>query len=445
MLLPVRLHAASILAAVRDNPILILVGETGSGKTTQLPQMLLDAGLAGASGVVCITQPRRVAAVSVARRVAHERGASVGGEVGYCVRFDECSGPSTRLRFVTDGTLLRECLADPQLLRYAVLVLDEAHERSLATDVCFALAKRLALGRTPLLKLVVTSATLDGEKFSAYFGDAPVITVPGRAHAVRVEHAADELPGSLLFQAAVDTVWDVHTGQPFPGDVLLFLSGAEEVERAARLLLARAAAAPSDEARDLQVLPLYAALPPEMQARVFAPPPPGCRRVVVATNVAETSVTVPGVVYVVDPGTCKLKSYDPASGVEVLQVAPISRVSAAQRAGRAGRVRPGACYRLYTSAALHLSGRMPAETAPEVRRSSLAAVVLFLKGLSLPGLDVLSFDFMDPPEGAALVDALVQLFALGALDGGGAVTPLGRRSASAAAQAGGGWGSPRSD
>jgi ATP-dependent RNA helicase DHX8/PRP22 len=362
----------------------------------------------------------------VARRVASERGVVLGREVGYTVRFEDCSCADTRLKFLTDGCLLREMLTDPQMERYSVIVLDEAHERSLSTDILFALLKALAHSRSPPLKLVVTSATLDGEKFSAYFRDCPVLRVPGRAYPVTLAHAADAPPGGELLAAALDTVWDVHVREP-PGDVLLFCTGADEIERAARELNARVAAAPAEECGDMQVLPLYAALPPDVQARVFAPPPAGCRRVVIATNIAETSLTVPGVVYVVDPGLVKQKEYDPQTGMESLLVRPISRVAAAQRAGRAGRTCPGRCYRLYTAHAL--AHDMPAETVPEIGRVSLVGAVLHLKSLALPGLDVLTFDFLDPPATGALADALRQLHVLDAIDADGAITPLGREMA----------------
>ena len=403
----------------------VVIGETGSGKTTQIPQLLLDAGLAGDSAIA-VTQPRRVAAVSVARRVAFERDAVLGREVGYTVRFEDCSCAETRLKFLTDGCLLREMLTDPTLRRYAVVVLDEAHERSLSTDILFAMLKKLARDRSPPLKLVVTSATLDGEKFSLYFNDCPVLRVPGRAYPVTLAHAADAPTSGELLQAALDTVWDIHVKQP-PGDVLLFMTGADEIERAARELNARVAAAPPEDCSDMQVLPLYAALAPDIQARVFAPPPAGCRRVVIATHIAETSLTVPGVVYVVDPGLVKQKEYDPATGMEALLVRPISRVAAAQRAGRAGRTCPGRCYRLYTAHAL--AHDMPAETVPEIGRVSLVGAVLHLKSLELPGLDVLTFDFLDPPLAGALADALKQLFVLDAIDADGAITPLGREMA----------------
>jgi len=281
--------------------------------------------------------------------------------------------------------------------------------------------------RSALSSLALTfSLAQDGEKFSAYFRDCPVLRVPGRCFPVTLAHALTATPSGTVFQAALDTVWDVHLHEPH-GDVLLFLTGADEIERAVSELNARVVAAPADECGDIQCLPLYAALPPDMQARVFSPPPPGCRRVVVATNIAETSLTVPGVVYVVDPGLVKQKEYDPRTGMETLVVRAISRVAAAQRAGRAGRTCPGRCYRLFTAKAL--AHDMPAETTPEVARVSLVSVVLYLKSLDVPGLDVLAFDFMDPPAAGALVDALRQLFVLDAIDADGRITTLGRAMA----------------
>jgi len=424
--LPIREHAEAIVQTVRDNAVCVILAETGSGKTTQVAQILLDAGLAGEAGRIAVTQPRRVAAVTVARRVAWERGCALGQAVGYTVRFEDCTGDKTRLLFLTDGCLLREMQSDPQLRRYDVVVLDEAHERSLATDILFALLKRLSAERSPRLRLVVTSATLDADKFAAYFGACPVLRVPGRVFPVTITHAMDAPPPGALLAAALDTVWEVHCSQP-AGDVLLFCTGAEECERAVRELLRRAAAAPPELCGDLQALPLYAALPPEQQARIFRPAPAGARRVVAATNLAETSLTVPGVVYVVDPGTVKQKEFEPRSGLEQLLLRPISRVAATQRAGRAGRTCPGRCYRLYTAAAL--AGEMPAETAPEVQRSSLGSAVLQLKSLQLPGLDVLRFDFMDAPAPGALAEALLQLWLVGALDEEGALSALGRRMA----------------
>ncbi|KAL6784040.1 hypothetical protein ACKKBG_A04550 [Auxenochlorella protothecoides x Auxenochlorella symbiontica] len=421
--LPIRRFATPIAEAVRDNAVVVVIGETGSGKTTQISQILLDAGL-GAGGMVGVTQPRRVAAVTVARRVAFERKVDVGQEVGYAVRFEECCSRRTSIKYLTDGTLLRELLHDPSLSRYGVIVLDEAHERSLNTDVLFALLKNLVARRDPPLKLVITSATLDSEKFSAYYGACPVFEVPGRAFPVEIVHSLDDHSADYL-EAAVDTALDIHCNQP-EGDILVFLTGQAEIDKAVRQLNAAVRALPADAAGDLLVLPIYAALPPDMQARVFRPAPPGTRRCIVATNIAETSVTVDGVVYVIDPGMSKQKDFNPATGLDRLEVGPISRVQATQRAGRAGRTRPGKCYRLYTQK--YYERQMPNTTAPEIQRTSLAGVVLYLKSLPL-NIDVLGFEYLDPPARPALEAALRSLYVLDAIDGDGVITDIGRRMA----------------
>ena len=401
--LPVRRHGAAAVAAVAAGPCTVVIGATGSGKTTQLPQLLLDAGLAGPRGVLGVTQPRRVAAVAVARRVAQERGGAVGGEVGYAVRFEERKSAGTRILYMTDGMLLREAQEDPLLRRYRVLVLDEAHERSLNTDLLFGLLKDVALNRTAArgpagpLKLVVTSATLEGEKFAAYFGDCPLLSIPGRTFPVDIKHATEAPAPNRVVDAAVATVLDLHEASP-PGDVLCFFTGQGEIERACRLLEEGVAAMPAGAPGAL-VLPLFASQAPEHQARVFAPAPAGdgyTRRIVCATNVAETSLTVPGVVYVVDPGFVKQKQFNPATNMDSLEVVRISRVQAVQRAGRAGRTQPGQCFRLYPKATFE--EQMPAVTPPEILRTSLEAAVLHLKSLPVSSqLDVLNFDFLDRP------------------------------------------------
>ncbi|KAG2439200.1 hypothetical protein HXX76_004563 [Chlamydomonas incerta] len=448
--LPIRQFAKDILGAVDTNDVVVVIGETGSGKTTQLSQILYEAGYAK-DGIIAVTQPRRVGAVTVAKRVAEERGVQLGREVGYAVRFEDCTCASTRIKYLTDGTLLRECLEDPQLQRYSVIILDEAHERSLNTDILFGLLKRLVAQRNATveraerdgrggggggaaavagavaglsrLRLVVTSATLDGEKFSAYFGNCPVFNVPGRCYPVDIIHSREDHLSDYA-AAAIDTVMQIHTSQP-GGDILVFLTGQAEIDKAIRALNEAVAGLPAGSAGPLVALPLYASLPPELQVRVFRPAPEGVRRCIVATNVAETSITVEGVVYVVDSGVVKQKSYQPATGMDSLDVTPISRVQATQRAGRAGRTRPGKCFRLYTRN--YYDKKMPNVTAPEIQRTSLVGAVLYLKSLALPGLDVLRFDFLDPPAQEALEDALRQLLVLDAIDGRGDVTDLGRR------------------
>ncbi|DBA88218.1 TPA: hypothetical protein ACH3X1_016577 [Trebouxia sp. C0004] len=389
--LPIREYTDKIVNAVSNNPVTIVIGETGSGKTTQISQILEEAAFAK-DGKIAVTQPRRVAAVSVARRVAQECDCELGQEVGYAVRFEERASSSTRIKYLTDGTLLRELLDEPELQQYSVIVLDEAHERSLNTDILFGVLKGLVKSRQKPLKLVITSATLDGQKFSTYFNDCPVFSVPGRTFEVQIVNSKENHVQDYL-AAAVDTAMHVHLQEP-AGDVLIFLTGQAEIDKAVKMLHEEVGSQPEGTCGDMLVLPIYAALPPELQARVFAPGPPNCRRVIVATNIAETSITVEGVVYVIDPGLVKQKSHNPHTGMDSLEVVPISRVQAVQRAGRAGRTCPGKCYRLYT--ATFFERDMPNVAVPEIQRTSLLTTVLSLKSLPLP-VDVLAFDFLDAP------------------------------------------------
>ncbi|KAK9832232.1 hypothetical protein WJX74_003796 [Apatococcus lobatus] len=424
--LPIYASREAVLQAVRENQIVVVEAPTGSGKTTQLPQMLMDAGLAG-ERIIGVTQPRRVAAVTVARRVAEERNCRLGGEVGYAIRFDEQASSSTRIKYMTDGTLLRESLEDTRLSAYSIIILDEAHERSLNTDLLFGILKRLTTHkhRRKSLKLLITSATLEATKVSQYFGSCPVQSVSGRQYDVSVSHSLENHDNDY-YQAAIDTAMQVHLNEA-PGDILMFLTGQGEIMKAVKQLNNAVSSLPADADCDaLLVMPLYAAMPPDMQARVFAPCPEGCRRLIVATNVAETSITVDGIVYVIDPGRVKQKSYSPQTGLDALSVVPISRVQAVQRAGRAGRTRPGKCFRLYTQH--YFDHNMPNITVPEIQRTSLLSACLYLKSLS-SDIDVISFDYLDPPQPEALEDALRQLFILDAIDSDGKVTPLGKEMA----------------
>ncbi|XP_058148873.1 pre-mRNA-splicing factor ATP-dependent RNA helicase DHX16 [Dasypus novemcinctus] len=418
--LPVFPFREELLAAIASHQVLIIEGETGSGKTTQIPQYLFEEGYTRNGMKIACTQPRRVAAMSVAARVAREMGVKLGNEVGYSIRFEDCTSERTVLRYLTDGMLLREFLSEPDLASYSVVMVDEAHERTLHTDILFGLIKDVARFR-PELKVLVASATLDTARFSAFFDDAPVFRIPGRRFPVDIFYT--KAPEADYLEACVVSVLQVHVTQP-PGDILVFLTGQEEIEAACEMLQDRCRRLGS-KIRELLVLPIYANLPSDMQARIFQPTPPGARKVVVATNIAETSLTIEGIIYVLDPGFCKQKSYNPRTGMESLTVTPCSKASANQRAGRAGRVAAGKCFRLYTAWAYQ--HELEETTVPEIQRTSLGNVVLLLKSLGIH--DLMHFDFLDPPPYETLLLALEQLYALGALNHLGELTTSGRKMA----------------
>jgi ATP-dependent RNA helicase DHX8/PRP22 len=417
--LPVYKFRKQLLDAVRDNQLLIVVGDTGSGKTTQLTQYLAEGGFAN-NGVIGCTQPRRVAAVSVAKRVSEEVGCQLGQEVGYTIRFEDCSSPATKIKYMTDGILLREILLDPDLRRYSAIMLDEAHERTIATDVLFALLKK-TIKRRPDLKLIVTSATLDAEKFSEYFNGCPIFSIPGRTYPVEIMYSRE--PESDYLDAALVTVMQIHLTEP-AGDILLFLTGQEEIDTSCEILYERMKAL-GPSVPELIILPVYSALPSEMQSKIFDPAPPGARKVVIATNIAETSITIDHIYYVIDPGFVKQNAYDPKLGMDSLVVTPISQAQAKQRAGRAGRTGPGKCFRLYTEAA-YQSEMLPT-SIPEIQRQNLSHTILMLKAMGIN--DLLHFDFMDSPPTNTMLTALEELYALSALDDEGLLTRLGRKMA----------------
>jgi len=417
--LPIFRLKKELLAAIADNQLLVVIGETGSGKTTQMTQYLAEAGYSQ-TGMIGCTQPRRVAAMSVAKRVAEEFGCRLGQEVGYAIRFEDCTGPETKIKYMTDGMLLREALIDQQMEKYSVIMLDEAHERTIHTDVLFGLVKQL-VRRRPDFKLIVTSATLDAEKFSTYFYNAPIFTIPGRTFPVEILYTRDSEADYL--DAALVCVMQIHVNEP-PGDVLLFLTGQEEIDTACQILFERIKKL-GPKVPELIILPIYSTLPSEMQSRIFEPAPPGGRKVIIATNIAETSITVDGIYYVVDPGFSKQKVFNPKGGMDSLVVVPISQAAAKQRAGRAGRTGPGKCYRLYTEVAY--KNEMLSASVPEIQRTNLGNTVLMLKAMGIP--DLLAFDFMDPPPAQTLFMALESLYALGALDDEGMLTKLGRKMA----------------
>lgn len=354
-----------------EHQCIVLVGETGSGKTTQIPQWAVDyARSMGGKGVAC-TQPRRVAAMSVAQRVSEEMDVVLGQEVGYSIRFEDCSSQKTVLKYMTDGMLLREAMSDPMLEAYQCILLDEAHERTLATDLLMGVLKEVVKQRSDL-KLVVMSATLDAGKFQNYFDNAPLMNVPGRTHPVEIFYTPE--PERDYLEAAIRTVIQIHMCEEIEGDVLMFLTGQEEIEEACKRVK-REIDNLGPDVGELKCIPLYSTLPPAAQQKIFEPAPPkrsnGAigRKVVISTNIAETSLTIDGVVFVIDPGFAKQKVYNPRIRVESLLVSPISKASAQQRAGRAGRTRPGKCFRLYTEKAY--KNEMQDNTYPEILRSNL--------------------------------------------------------------------------
>ncbi|MFC3714959.1 ATP-dependent RNA helicase HrpA [Luteimonas soli] len=469
--LPIAAHADDIIALIRDNPVVVIAGETGSGKTTQLPKLCLAAGR-GAAGMIACTQPRRIAARAVARRVAEELQVPLGGAVGFQVRFSDNVSADTAVKFMTDGILLAEIASDRWLSAYDTIIIDEAHERSLNIDFLLGYLKQL-LHRRRDLKVIVTSATIDTERFAAHFGGAPVVNVEGRGHPVEVRYRplgseslspgdasdhgrtrgesdsdpisarsrrtrgeSDPDPVSVLdgVLAACD---EIARERPM-GDTLVFLPGEREIRDAHRALERR-------KYRHTEVLPLYARLSARDQDRVFNPGPQ--RRIVLATNVAETSLTVPRIHYVVDPGLARVKRYSPRLKLDRLHVEPVSQASADQRKGRCGRVAPGTCYRIYSEA--DFQSRAP-YTDPEIRRAALAGVILRMLSLGLGGEGarggkrrrgrgdeqargganlVEDFPFIDPPDPRAIADGWQQLAELGAVDDRRRLTPTGRTMA----------------
>ncbi|KAG0695850.1 P-loop containing nucleoside triphosphate hydrolase protein [Suillus ampliporus] len=432
--LPVFAQMTEFYKIFHKHKIIVIVGETGSGKTTQIPQLVAYSDLPHTRNkMVACTQTRRVTAMSMAKRVADEMDVRLGQEVGYSIRFEDMTEPGTTfLKYMTDGMLLREAMNDPNFTRYSTIILDDAHERTLATDLLMGILKTLAQ-RRPDLKLIIMSATLDARKFQNYFAvsddaPAPLFEVPGRTHPVEVFYTQEPEPD--YFEAAIRTVCVIHCTEE-PGDILLFLTGEEEIEDACRKIKFVAddlINTDPESVGPLVCIPLYSSLSPQQQQRIFDPPPkaggpdgPPGRKVVISTNIAETSLTIDGIVYVVDSGFSKQKVYKPRIRVESLLVSPISKASAQQRAGRAGRTQPGKCFRLYTER--DFMSELEEQTVPEILRSNLANTVL---GLVKAGIkDLVKFDYVDTPAPETLMRALELLNYLSALDDDGNLTAVG--------------------
>ncbi len=438
--LPIAASADDIVELIRKHQVVVIAGETGSGKTTQLPKLCIAAGR-GAAGMIGCTQPRRIAARSVARRVADELQVQVGGLVGFQVRFNDAVSDATAIKFMTDGILLAEIQADRWLSKYDTIIIDEAHERSLNIDFLLGYLKRL-LPRRPELKLLVTSATIDTARFSAHFGDAPVVEVEGRGYPVEVRYrpleGEGEQAGERTLLDGIVAACDEIQREKSIGDVLIFLPGEREIRDAHQALERR-------KYRHTDILPLYARLSAKDQDRVFHPG--SQRRIVLATNVAETSITVPRIHYVVDPGVARVKRYSPRQKLDRLHIEPVSQASANQRAGRCGRIAPGVCIRLYSQADFE---SRPAFTDPEIRRAALAGVILRMLSLGLGEIEprgarpgkrgrkpeavaspniIEDFPFLEPPDPRAIADGWQQLGELGAVDTQRGLTATGRSMA----------------
>ena len=428
MQLPVYDRKNEILNAVKHNKVTVIEGSTGSGKTTQIPRFLLEANLIRPDQMIVCTQPRRVAAINVADRVAQEMDIALGDEVGYCVRFDAKQSGKTKLVYMTDGLLMREFVVDPDVSKYGIIIIDEAHERTINSDIIIGLLKRLIQKRDDL-RVVIMSATLEATKFQKFFDDVPEgapemhtphIEVPGKLH--KVTKIYTETPVANYIDEAVTRALDIHFNQP-EGDILMFLTGEEEIESTCERLRQEINSFEHPNGMSAYILPLYASLPPQEQAKVFKPAKyPNTRKIIVSTNIAETSLTIDGVVYVIDPGMVKQNTYNPERRMSSLLVVQISKAAAVQRAGRAGRTRRGFCYRLYTKESFEKD--LAEQTTPEIQRSDLCGVLLLMLASGIT--DIVHFPFIDPPEYKLVKTSIEELYFLGAITLEGHLTEKGK-------------------
>lgn len=418
----------TFIKTIREHDITIVQGETGSGKTTQLPQFLME-GLYQPGKTIAVTQPRRVAAISVAKRVADETDTKIGEQIGYSVRFNDCVSRETRLKYMTDGMLLSEMMADPDLRRYSIVVLDEAHERGLQSDILLALLKKLINKKrenvhSAQLKLVVMSATIEIDRFVKYFEEqVPVLSIPGRCFPVEIFYTRE--PEKDYLEAAVRTVVQIHMLEA-KGDVLVFLTGEDEITQAV-LETNKRIEEMKGQVGPVLVLPLFSAMSTDNQQKIFLPAPddegalPG-RKIIFSTNIAETSLTIDGIVYVVDTGLSKQKVYNPRLKIDSLLVSPISKASAKQRAGRAGRTRPGKCFRLFTEESY--KNDLKEFSLSDIIRSDLSSTLLKLKSFKIDNL--IQFDYIEPPSPENMFRAIDNLVRLGVLEReNGSLTSLG--------------------
>ncbi|XP_067124062.1 ATP-dependent RNA helicase DHX33 [Centruroides vittatus] len=408
--LPIFSVRKKLIKEIIKHNCIIVIGETACGKTTQIPQYIYQSGIQK-DLIIGITQPRRVAAITIAERVALERNTAVSNLVGYSVRFDDKTSLETKIKYMTDGMLLRESISDPLLERYSIIILDEAHERTIHTDVLFGVVKSAQRIREkkamPILKVIIMSATMDVDHFSQYFNNSPVYYIEGRQYPVEIFYTVK--PHEDYVFAALVTVFQIHRNEE-EGDILVFCTGQEEIESMVRAVRETSLQLPSD---CLQICPypLYAALSSTKQVEVLKPPSKGCRKVIFSTNIAETSITIPGIKYVVDTGMVKAKTFNPLYNIELLKVQRISKAQAWQRTGRAGRQSKGVCYRLYTKDEYNAMNDHP---IPEIQRCNLANVVLQLLAIGIR--DILKFDFLNKPSEESVLNALNQLQFLGSIE-----------------------------
>ncbi|KAI9293556.1 P-loop containing nucleoside triphosphate hydrolase protein [Neoconidiobolus thromboides FSU 785] len=450
--LPVYPYKEEFCLAIQNADSLVVVGETGSGKTTQIPQFLFEkmnelqsqgdntANFSIQS--ICVTQPRRIAAITVAKRVCLETNTTLGDQIGYTIRFEDRCSNKTRLRYLTDGILLREATMDFLLPKYDCIIIDEAHERSLDTDIIIGLIKKAQKARKELalsdpsikpLKVIIMSATLNVERFSDFFDGCPIFTIPGRSYDIMINHhnnlSIEKLKSSYV-ERSVETALQIHFDSP-PGDILIFLTGQQEIHKAMKQfsethqeILKEKSEKITNKELEPYLVPIYASLEQIDQKAAFEPSPINTRKIVFATNIAQTSITIPGIVYVIDSGFVKQKTFEPKTGMDALLVVPISKAAAIQRAGRAGRTQNGVVYRLYSRAAFQ---NLIDETVPEIQRSSLLSTVLAMKSMGID--DIQNFEFLDSPGLNHINSSLKKLTFLGALDLDGIITELGSKMA----------------